>query len=235
PEHVIEELDEGVFVHSDPLLQRNLNGSGLLAMIACLHKLADAAAHDHAFDHPNADQHRQQRRAAGTHEWQRQAGDGQDAQIHPDRHDRMEEYHAAHAIADQAPDRVGGARRAQQAAPDYNAYQDDDGCRADKPQFFGDHAEDEVCVPHAQKASLRLRAVGVALAHEAARADADQRLVDVVAAVFVVGDTVTVLVNEHTLAAAHQLRIVITAFACVNEGDDALALVIFHRRPHHRH
>src|SRR5690606_26864524 len=170
---------------------------------------ASFAAHHDALDKPDAEHQRDERATAGADEGQRQPGDGHHADVHADGHQRLEEDHRRHAVADQRTGHVGGEPGGPQDAEQHNADQHEHHHRADEAELLGDDGKNVVGVPHPQEAKLALGALHVAFAEQPAVADGRQRLADVV------------------IGVAIQLR--------VDEHDDAGLLVRLHLAPDDRH
>ena len=131
--------------------------------------------------HARREQAHHQRRAAVADERQRQPLGRQRAQHDADVDQRLQPEHRGDAEGQVAAERVARAERRAQPAPDQHAEQPPTtNSMPEQPQLLADDGQDEVGVRLGQEEQL-LPAVAEAQAGDAARADADQRLGDLVA------------------------------------------------------
>lgn len=134
----------------------------------------------------------------------RYARDGHEPDGHGDVHEHMHREQHRDADGEQGAEAVAGEARDADAVEQHQTEQAENREASQKSFFLGDDREDKIVVRDraGQVAELGLRALGPALAGEAAGADGDERLA---------------LVPAH----AHGVDLI-----GPDEGDDAVALVV---------
>src|SRR5512143_193257 len=132
-------------------------------------------------DQPEHAPRRDERGPAVRDERQRDAGRGEDADVHRDVHERLRRDVEDEEQDEHRPAAVARVAREREPSRDEKAIEREEDRDARKPPLLGQGRENEVRVPHGQEAEPALRAALPALAEDAPGADRDPGLPHLIA------------------------------------------------------